>query len=282
MARLSRAKINQIKQIIKDYMSIVASVTVGGTKPPDNLLKKLKLSKPAQDLIEASYKYGKLRIISEKDITANLTTSDVDKLIAGVKLTPVQRYAMETSQIKAQQYIDSLTQRVTANTLSVILQSDIAMWEAVKDTIPRALQTHMSVGEVAATLRDSTKDMFRDWNRVAHTEMWGAKCKGEADAILAGESPLSKDKENTVVYMKPDGQACPSCRRIYLERDKVTPKTFTLAELIANGNNYGKKQADWVPCIPPLHPNCHCTINVKPKDTAFDAQGNLIYQPDSK
>ena len=124
-------------------------------------------------------------------------------------------------------------------------------------------------------LREKTNDWERDWHRVAHTEMWSAKCQGEVEAILQGESPFSNDKGDTEVYCKPGPNACPKCKQMYLERDGVTPKVFKLSQLISNGSNYGKKQADWKPCVPPLHPNCMCPLSIKPKNTKFDEQGNL-------
>lgn len=121
--------------------------------------------------------------------------------------------------------------------------------------------------------------MERDLHRLAHTEMWSAKCNGEVDAILNNESPFTNEGAEAIVYIKPSKNACNKCKQLYLETDGTTPREFRIADLIANGSNYGKKQADWKACIPPLHPNCMCPINIKPKDTEFDSQGNLVYKP---
>ena len=61
-----------------------------------------------------------------------------------------------------------------------------------------------------------------------------------------------------------------------MEDDGVTPKVFKLSELIGNGTNYGKKQADWVATLGIIHPYCQCTLGIKPKDTEFDKNGNLV------
>lgn len=256
-------------------------IVTGDGKPSPRLVKKLGLPKEIEDLITSSYRYGKLKVLQGKDLS-NMSDSDVKKLVRNVKLNKAQQYSVEHSKIKAQQSIDTLTQKITSSVVTMAVQSDLSMWEAVKEVIPAAMENDTPRYKVVQELREKTNDWERDWHRVAHTEMWSAKCQGEAEAIMNGESPLSSDKGETLVYVKPAHNACNKCKQLYLEVDGVTPKVFRLADLIANGTNYGKKQADWKPCVPPLHPNCMCVINVKPKDTEFDAQGNLIYKPNNK
>ena len=121
--------------------------------------------------------------------------------------------------------------------------------------------------------------MKRDWHRVVNTEVWDAKLQGETNAILSGNSPFSSDKEETMVYKRPAPDCCPVCKKLYLEKDGVTPKVFKLADLLSNGTNFGRKQGDWVATLGTVHPNCQCTLNVKPKDTKFDKDGNLVFNP---
>ena len=65
-------------------------------------------------------------------------------------------------------------------------------------------------------------------------------------------------------------------REPYTRTDVQTPKVFKMSELIANGDNYGLKQADWKPVVGTIHPNCMCPLNVMPPGTKFDSQGNLV------
>lgn len=276
MARLTRRQLEEIKRIIRDHMGVVMHITVGDGSPSPTLLRKLRLPKSISDLITTSYQYGRLGVIQNKDLS-NLPPDEVDRLMRDLKFTKEQQRSIDYSRLKAQQYIDNLTQRIITTTVTAAIQSDLDMWEAVKDVIPAAIESNHPRARVVQELRDKTGDMYRDWHRVAQTEMWSAKCQGEAEAIMNDESPLTKKKGETDVYLRPALDACHKCKQLYLEKDGITPKVFKLAELIANGNNYGKKQADWVPCIPPLHPNCQCVMNVKPEDTNFDSQGNLVY-----
>lgn len=276
MAKLTVSQINQIKSIIKEHMGVILQITTGDGKPSPRLLKKLKLPKVIADLITSSYRYGKITAVTGKDLS-NTSSADVKKLLRQLSLTPSQQRSIDFMKIKAQQSIDSLTQKITTSVITSAIQSDLSMWKEVKQVIPNAIENNSLRYKVVQELRDKTQDMYRDWHRVAQTEMWSAKCQGEAEAILNKESPLSNKGAETIVYVKPSMNACQKCKQLYLESDRITPKTFLLSELMANGNNYGKKQADWLPCIPPLHPNCCCVMNVKPADTKFDAQGNLMY-----
>ena len=274
MSRLTRTQIKQVQKIIKDHMEVLMQLTTGDGHPSPSLINKLGLPKRVSDLITDSYKYGKLGVLQDKDLSS-LSDKEVQDLLRKTKLTPSQQKSVELSKIKTQQHIDSLKQKITSTVVSAAVQSDLSMWETVKEVIPSAMENSTPRYKVIQELREKTNDWERDWHRVAHTEMWSAKCQGEVEAILQGESPLSNDKEDTEVYCKPGPNACPKCKQLYLERDGVTPKVFKLSQLISNGSNYGKKQADWKPCVPPLHPNCMCPLSIKPKNTKFNEQGIL-------
>lgn len=275
MARLTKAQIQQIKRIISDHMEVLVHIITGDGNPSPQLLKKLKLPKEITDVITSSYKYGRLGVLSGKDLST-MSEKEVEELLRNLKLTKAQQNSIEHSKIKAQQAIDSLTQRITSGVITMAVQSDLSMWDSVKDTIPTALENNTPRYKVIQELREKTGDWERDWHRVAHTEMWDAKLQGEAEAILNNESPLSQKGSETKVYKRPAHNACAKCKQLYLEKDGVTPKVFLLHELISFGNNYGKKQADWVPTVGTLHPNCMCPINVMPDNTKFDSQGNLV------
>lgn len=281
MARLTRTQLRQIKNIINDHMEVLMQVLVGDGHPSPALLKKLHLPKSLTDLITTAYQYGRLGVIKGKDL-ANMSEEDVQKLMRDIKLTPAQKRSVEFTKLKAQQSIDTLTQRLTSSVVTMAIQSDISMWNAVKEVIPAAVEHDTPRYKVIQQLREKTGDMNRDWHRVAHTEMWDAKLQGEAEAILNNESPLSKQGVETLVYKKPAKNACNKCKQLYLMEDGITPRVFKLSELVAYGTNYGKKQADWVPTLGVVHPNCMCPLNVMPPNTEFDSQGNLVYKPPQK
>lgn len=278
MAKLTRTQLRQIQNIIKNHMEVLMQIMVGDGSPSPSLMKKLNLPKEITDLVTTAYQYGRLGVIKNKKLS-DMSAEEVSKLMKTIKLTPAQKRSIDYSKIAAQQSIDSLTQRLTSSIITMAIQSDITMYSAVKEIVPEALENNTPRYKVIQQLREKTGDMYRDWHRVAHTEMWNAKLQGEAEAIINNESPLSKDGADTLVYKKPAWNACPMCKKLYLMPDGVTPRVFKMSELLKNGTNYGKKQADWQPTVGVLHPSCMCPINVMPKNTEFDQQGNLVYKP---
>ena len=279
MARLTVKQIDEIKKIIQEYMSVIGQLVVGGGKPSPTFLSRLGLPTGVTDLIKNAYQYGRLGIaLGTKDIS-RMPADDVKKLLETLKLTPSQQRSVEQAKIRAQQGIDNLPQRITSGVVTAAINSDLSMWQAVKEVVPEATKQGTERYKVIQQLRDMTQDWNRDWHRVAHTEMWDAKVKGEAEAILNNESPLSKKGADTMVFKRPAPNACPKCKQLYLESDGVTPKVFKLSDMVALGTNFGKKQADWQPVVGTVHPNCMCVLNVIPDDAEFDSNGNLVYKP---
>lgn len=275
---LTRKQIEKIKQIIDKHMDIIMSLTTGeGKKPSPAVLKKLGLPPEFADLITDSYKYGKLGVLQGKPLD-KMSTKEIEKLIKKTNLTPAQQSSVDLSKINAQQHINSLNAKVTSSIMSLAIKEQLNMYTTVEQVVPEALKNNTERYKVIQQLREMSNDWERDWHRVAHTEMWDAKVRGEAQAIFNGESPLSNKKGETRVFKRPAPNACSSCKKLYLEPDGITPRIFTLSELQAYGNNYGKKQRDWVPTLGTLHPNCLCPLSVMPDGYHFNSIGQL--EPD--
>ena len=74
--------------------------------------------------------------------------------------------------------------------------------------------------------------------------------------VIADVCELSLDGIPT--YIQEDGfvsHNCKSCMRFWFLPDGITPRVYKLSELMANGSNIGKKQADWLPTVSNTHPN---------------------------
>lgn len=275
MGRITAAQIDRITQIIKNHMDVIGYITTGLSNPPSYLVKKLGLPSSITNLVTTAYQYGKLGVLQGKNL-ASMGITEVNRLLQDITLTKAQQHSAEQVKMKAQQAIDSLTQKIIMGVTTTALNSDLKMWSVVQKVVPTALHHDTPRYQVIQQLREQSGDWKRDWHRVAQTEMWDAKLQGEAEAIVNGESPLSDDKGDTMVYKRPAPDACAKCKQLYLENDGVTPRVFKMSHLLSNGTNYGKKQSDWVPTLGTVHTNCCCTLNIKPKGTKFDGSGNLV------
>ena len=139
-------------------------------------------------------------------------------------------------------------------------------WHTAAATQERELLRTMTAEAIAtqrhplAHARDLYKRMreegiYRDWERVARTEMQGARLRGAFEA----ERTRADWRDDTQVYRAVAAVPCNACLRLYKNPDG-TPRLYTVAELVqfeALGPNRGP-QAQWHPTISGTHPNCLC------------------------
>lgn len=107
------------------------------------------------------------------------------------------------------------------------------------------------------------------WLNAVRTEFHSAKVQGIAHTIANKadlyESSAGTDSDVSVI---PARSCCEDCRTHYLDADG-NPKVFKLFELMATGSNadvgtihtkVSGKHTHWKTTLPPLHPNCGCTL----------------------
>lgn len=270
-------QLQKIKKIIKDHSDVLMRIMVGGTSTASDkaLLKKLNVSDEVTDLIRYAFKFGKLNALKNRTLRT-ISSRDIDAMLNSLKLTPSQEKAVDYLHMKCKVNVDNLQQRLVSSVANVALEDKLDLYTAIGQVIPKALQAKNQKQRLARQLREFTQDWKRDWDRVVMSETWDANMFGEAKAILDRQSPLSSEGANTLVFKRPNPDACPHCKRLYLQKDGVTPRVFKLSDLLANGTNYGLKVQDWKPVVGIVHPNCQCTFNVMPKGYKFNPQGQLI------
>lgn len=105
--------------------------------------------------------------------------------------------------------------------------------------------------EVAAEER-----WLQRWSQTVRTETANAHATG-AVALIRHEAGPETAQVVEVVRI-PSARACLICRGFFLEADGA-PKLYPLSVLLSNGTNQGRRQADWLPCIGPIHINCICS-----------------------
>ena len=88
------------------------------------------------------------------------------------------------------------------------------------------------------------------------------------------KSAFRKYGEDAEVWFTVLDNACESCRKLYLkdpDDPDSEPIVFKLKDVIDNGNNIGRKVADWKPTVAPIHPWCRCILNAKDPNTEWDS-----------
>ena len=148
--------------------------------------------------------------------------------------------------------------------------------QTIKTPLQAGIAQRKTVSQIVADMREASDDQFRDWHRVAQTELQNARNHAKVDQIYS----VNRDKpeEEILVYKRPNPDACKVCKSVYLEKDGVTPKVFTMDEFKQNITNYGLKTKKWMPTVETVHPWCQCEMATLPPGFGFDKKGQVTFK----
>lgn len=269
---INKQKLKKLQEVINKYLEILYILPAGG-EIDEELARKLGIPKNIKSYIDQSYRLGKLRGTTKR----KLSIKEIEESLP--KLTAYDREFLKLTTESASQDFEALLKKpdVKLNKLAIetLKRESKVISTAFKDKpIPKRW--------MAAELRKIANDTSQDWDMVIMTELINAQQEGIANAILQGDSPYSDKKGDTKVFKRPNPDACKHCKKHYLEKDQVTPKLFTLDELITNGTNYGKKVQDWKPTLSVMHPHCQCQLQVMPEGCTFDRNGSIVIDRNDK
>lgn len=137
----------------------------------------------------------------------------------------------------------------------------------VREETARALGDRVTSDELARRLGRKTGDWARNWRRIAVTELQGAR--NDAVAIRS----VRVDGDEARVARIPEPNACAACKRLFLEGGR--PRIFTVAELVENGTNVGRRGDELRPTLWPVHPYCRCDTQRIPPGFTLDEEWTL-------
>jgi len=125
------------------------------------------------------------------------------------------------------------------------------MRRLIREETASSIVTERDARKLARDMADRSGYYSHNWERIATTELQGAHNAGRvSDAIDA-------HGEDAQIARITESGACVHCLRLFRDEDGL-PRVFSAAELLANGTNVGRKAADWLPTVWPVHPNCQC------------------------
>lgn len=240
----------ELRRILKLHANWLLYATVG-----ESALTTLELAElreygklpmdSALDLVDKSYFLGRMR--STQKVSEYKKASKV----VPATLNPVEEGTLEAARTKSLVRLKKI--------------ADDAMGTFVVDTTLVGNQKAIDVKKQA-------------WSSAVRTEFQAAKIQGIANTI-ANRSDLyaNSDGPESDVSVIPARQCCEDCREHYLDKDG-NPKIFKLSELMASGSNADQgvihtktagKHPYWKTTLPPLHPNCGCTLVYVPPGHAW-------------
>lgn len=233
----------KIKFVIDKYMAYLRYMTLG----PKSLSKKQLVELVKEGLISPED--------SEKSTITDTYLNAHNDLLTTFSRKAVRDYSIKHIEASAGKYIDKFITKAKTDLTAIIENNLLNMRrKAVTETIKEGLGKK-TAKNMAAEIRDKTKDLAKDWDRVVTTELAQATNMGALDAII--ENNKGKDPKEIYVYKTGphDNVTCKWCSKFWFLADNRTPKVYTLTELMAGGSNMGKKVAQWQATIDLTHPN---------------------------
>jgi hypothetical protein len=147
--------------------------------------------------------------------------------------------------------------------LTANLQQQNILLDKVKKRSIEAYDKNKTKRWLASELRKDTQDWSRDFSRIADFVMQEAYAMGRAAQILEDFG------DDAQVYKQTFPGVCKHCEKNYGSPGEE-PIIYKLKDLIANGNNIGKKEQD--PVVGPAHPWARSILHVVPKNSIWDKQ----------
>ena len=242
--------------------------------------------KNKKGIIEHAFLFGILAEAIGDDRAKKMSYNSFKKfLVSGnfIPLTEEEEFALQTVKQRAYTDITNLGNRMRNSLSNSVLrnnqQQSLLVQKVIKEKTVKAIEFRLGARGLAADLAETSKDWEVDWLRISYYLTQEAYNSGRAQSIL---KQYGSDAE---VYFDVYIGACNRCKELYLidpEDPDSEPKIFKLKDIIANGNNIGRKVADWKPTISPIHPYCRCTINNKKPGFAWDSELRAFIIPIKK
>lgn len=254
-------------------------------------------TKPSAEINQQLYTFG-VFLAHAQDASGHKTRygTTAEEFLAAIAddpipLTDQERASAEHAKLRAAEHLRGLGNKVGATLGSVLIEADAELARQMRAITNDVLGAHFgdeesaerlrqrakelgkdegffdgafrsTIGRVASDLGHATGDWSRDWTRIVQTEAERATQEGLADAWVTREeeeATAAGRPPNRIVACKiPRPDACKHCVALHLEDGH--PRLFYLDELTANGDNVGRKAADWRPGVGPVHPYCACQL----------------------
>lgn len=181
-----------------------------------------------------------------------------------IPLTEDEEFALEQLKNRAYTDLNSLGNRIATGTSNIIIRANQTHQNKLRDIVKNkamdAVKYRQSAAKLASEIGHATEDWERDWLRISYYLLQDAYNTGRAKSIFKAHG------EDAEVWFTVLEGACKHCRELYLkdpDDPDSEPIVFKLKDIIANGNNIGRKADQLLPTISPIHPYCFNTPTTK-------------------
>lgn len=259
---LSKRQLQQIEEAIRKRFLGITYEALGEKALTAEEIKELQsyglLRRGTRHMVADPYLLGKAIGLVERNVSSKLTLDELSKLVqsgAIVPITPIETKAIEFASEHAGEYIKGLMSTMTKGLRTSVSKASGETFRRIREDVSESIAKRQTASELRTELFNNIDERYRDWQRIAHTEINTATQNGIYERIKE-KSPKG---HNQLVFKRPAPDACKHCKRLYLKPDGITPKIFRLKDL--EYSNIGRKVAEWRPVIGSTHPWCHCQLS---------------------
>lgn len=197
-----------------------------------------------------------------------VTNKNFEKFFADKLNSPRNKQRDEALDfLKKRAYADlsGLGNKVTGQLQNRILTASLAernkKEKKIKKVSVDALDKNWTAQKLASELRHATEDWARDFSRIADFVLQEAYGFGRAQQILEDHG------DDAMVYKQTFPGVCKPCLKNYGAPGKK-PKEYRLKDLLANGNNIGRKTQ--LPVAGNAHPWARSILHHIPENSVWD------------
>jgi hypothetical protein len=212
------------------------------------------------DSITTSFHLGMLAD-SLKENLHTTSYSQLKEYVEGGKYIPLtQRELSIIDVVKSQTLKDIRTlQGKIFNDVNQVVVSNTheGQIDFLKEKIQEGLRKKKSTSQITSDIAHLTGDWNRNFHRIVEYNLQTSYELGKAEYFK------SVYGDEVLVYKTVFEKACSHCIKAYLTSGVGSePRVFKLSTLYSNGTNIGRKVAEWLPVVGPMHPYCRCSLHV--------------------
>lgn len=259
---LTKSQLSKIQDAIRKRFLRISYEAVGEhalTEAELNELKRMGLIRGSvRHLLDEGATIGKVVALLPGTEARDLTFEAIMELAKRGDFTPhteIQKRAAEYASEHAGQYIKGIGDDLVKETGAISARAGMTAMRKVQEKVSEAVMNRKTRSQLKTMLFDTIDNKYRDWLRVAHTEMNNAIQNGIHDELKA----VSGEGDRQLVFKRPNPDACKHCKRLYLMPDGVTPRVFHLSDLA--DSNVGLKAANWKATVGSVHTWCQCQLH---------------------
>jgi len=230
--------------------------------------------------ITTSFHLGMLAEALGATEAAKLAYPEIKQYVKAGNYLPVsdrQKAALNSIKMQSFSSLKTLNGNIFADVNKVITDKTLAgQQQFLADELAQGIAERKTVSQIAHAIAEKTGDWGRNFDRIIETASQNAFETGKA-AEIERKSP----DEDPLVYKQPQQGACKHCIRLYLTDGWGSqPIIFKLSALRANGDNIGRKVADWKAVVGTVHPFCRCPLSEVPKGYLWNPEKLSFSTPD--